>query len=209
MPDSYSSHDVVEGFLCYNLLSGGMAWRFYRDVSALLPWRSEPAMVTHGGVAPGYLQQAPPRLLAALQSACHELEGRYQGDLYAQVVALQRGEGGGAVWRWRLKTVTDELFRDGMNWGRVVVMMALGGALSREAVRTGETDQVDVIADWLEESLDSPRLRRWMGDNGGWDAFVELYESRPAVPFWTPRTVFGLVALGAAFITLGVLLTQR
>lgn len=41
------------------------------------------------------------------------------------------------------------------------------------------------------------------------DAFVELYQTRTPARFWTLGTVFGLVLLGAAFITLGVLLAQR
>ncbi|KAM4718741.1 apoptosis regulator Bcl-2-like [Anableps anableps] len=204
----YSSRDVIEGYLRYRLLDGGVAWRFpphpsHRNVSSPLPWRSEEAL------APEQLQQAPPRLLAALLSASDELEGRYPRELRGQVAALQRRGAGDGAARRSLTLVRDELFRDGVNWGRIVAMMALGGTLSAEAARSGETGRVDDIAAWMEENLESAALRGWIHDNGGWEAFVELYESSPPVTFWTLTTVFGLVLLGAAFITLGVLLAQR
>ncbi|XP_047205795.1 apoptosis regulator Bcl-2-like [Girardinichthys multiradiatus] len=206
---AYSSRDIIEGYMRYKLLDGGVAWRFpphssQRGILSPLPWRSEE------GLALDHLQQALPRLLAALQSASDELEGLYHNDLQAQVAALQlqREISGGAALR-SLTLIRDEMFRDGVNWGRIVAMMALGGALSTEAARMGETGQVDDIADWMEESLESSTLRGWIQNNGGWDAFVELYESRPPVTFWTLSTVFGLVVLGAAFITLGVLFAQR
>lgn len=193
---AYSSRDVIEGFLRYTLLEVGVAWRFPAQDSSPLPWRPEEQA-----------QQAPPRLLAALLTASRELQRRLPGNLQDQMVALLRQEGGAA--RRGPALIRDELFRDGVNWGRIVVLMALGGALSVQAVQSGAWDRVEEIADWMEESLESETLRGWIHGNGGWDAFVELYQTRTPARFWTLGTVFGLVLLGAAFITLGVLLAQR
>ncbi|XP_038139772.1 apoptosis regulator Bcl-2-like [Cyprinodon tularosa] len=200
---AYSSRDIIEGYLRCKLLDGGVAWRFPKQRHFPFPWRSE-----EGG-APGPLQLALPRLLAALRNASDELEGRYGSSLHGQVAALCHRELGGATERQSLALIRDELFRDGVNWGRIVAMMALGGALSAQAARTGETGQVDDIADWMEESLEAAALRTWIHDNGGWEAFMEMYECRPPDTFWSVRTVFGIVVLGAAFITLGLLLAQR
>ncbi|KAM4544377.1 apoptosis regulator Bcl-2-like [Fundulus diaphanus] len=202
----YSSRDVTEGFLRHKLLDRGVAWRFppppsQGDVASPVPRRPEE------GAAPD--RQPLPRLLAALQGASDELEGRYHSDLHAQVVALQQQDISGAATCRSLALIREELFRDGVNWGRIVALMALGGALSTEAAQMGQTGQVDRIAAWMEESLESETLQGWIQDNGGWEAFVELYKSRPPVTNWTPGSVFGLVVLGAAFVTLGLLLAQR
>ncbi|XP_070783988.1 apoptosis regulator Bcl-2-like [Enoplosus armatus] len=228
MAAAYNSRDIVEDYLRYKLLNNGVVWRVppprrqaggqrrhNAAASTLqLSWRSEQARTSHQGVTlEDSLQDtcaAPTRLQVVLRCAGDELERCYRGDLSAQVSMLLLCDGGGAARRRSLTAVREELFRYGVNWGRIVAMMELGGALCTEMVKTGGTWQVDDIAGWMEESLDSPPLRGWIEDNGGWDAFVELYsESRPPVSFWSLRTVFGLAVLGAAGITLGALFTQR
>ncbi|XP_071340400.1 apoptosis regulator Bcl-2-like [Trachinotus anak] len=230
MGTAYTSRDIVEDYLRYKLLNKGVAWRFppsprqpdtqhRQDEASSTASRSERARTPQRGAAPDDAQQdswlAPPRLQVALRCAGDKLERRYHGNLSAQVsVLLLCGDGGEdgsrLARRQSLMTVREELFRDGVNWGRIVALMELGGSLSAEVAKTGRPWQVDDIARWMEESLDSPLLQGWIEDNGGWDAFVELYgESRPPAGFWSLRTVFGLAVLGAAGITLGALFTQK
>ncbi|XP_022621507.1 apoptosis regulator Bcl-2-like isoform X2 [Seriola dumerili] len=216
----YTSRDIVEDFLHYKLLNKGVAWRFpppprQSGAQRVHQEASSATSRTSGrGVAPDPWS-TPPRLQVALRCAGDELECSYRGNLSAQVSALlpcRDGDGGGSrsARRQSLTVVREELFRDGVNWGRIVAMMELGGALSAEVAKTGGAWQVDDIARWMEESLDSPPLQGWIEDNGGWNAFVELYgESRPPVSFWSLKTVFGLVVLGAAGIALGALFTQK
>lgn len=154
---AYSSRDVIEGYLRYTLLDVGVAWRFPRADSSPLPWRSEEQA-----------QQAPPRLLAALLTASHELQERFPRNLQDQMVALLRQEGSGDEALRGPALIRDELFRDGVNWGRIVVMMALGGAMSVQAVQSGAWGRLEEIADWMEESLESETLQGWIHDNGGW-----------------------------------------
>lgn len=96
---------------------------------------------------------------------------------------LQCGDQSSAELRRNLTRVREELFRDGVNWGRVVTMMELGGALSADVARTGRVGQVDDIARWLEESLDSPPLQGWIEDNGGWVggflSFLDFVSHKP------------------------------
>lgn len=196
MAAAYNSRDLVEDFLRYKLLGRGVAWPQRRANDVRAP-RPDPPV-------------APPRLQAVLRSASDELERLHGNELSAQVTVLRlRGNGGGAARRRHLTAIREELFRDGVNWGRIVTMMELGGALSAAAAKSGDEGQVDDIASWMEESLDSPSLRRWIHDNGGWDAFVELYESRPTDSFWSLRTVLGLVVLGAVGVILGFLFSQK
>lgn len=103
----------------------------------------------------------------ALRRAGDKLERRYRGNLsaHASALLLRADDGGRAALRRSLAVVREELFRDGVNWGRIVAMMELGGALSAEA---GGAGQVDDIARWMEESLDSAPLQGWIEDNGGW-----------------------------------------
>ncbi|XP_029384684.1 apoptosis regulator Bcl-2-like [Echeneis naucrates] len=218
-----SSRDIVDDFLRHRLLKRGVAWRFPSPPPSRPDtqhnqslWRSEPGRRSHRSVAPVDVQQdpqlAPPQVQVALRSACDHLDFHHRGNLSAMVsvLLLLGSDSGRGALRQKLTTVREELFRDGVNWGRIVAMMEFGGALSTKAATLGRAWQVDDIATWLEESLDSPPLQEWIEDSGGWDAFVELHsESRPPVGFWSLRTVVGLIVLGAAGITLGVMFTQK
>jgi len=175
MAATYSSRDIVEDYLRYRLLSRGVAWRFpltrrasrrrrQSSASSPSPWSSETTRMSNPDVTLDNLQRAPPRLQTALRGASDELELHH--DLSAQVSALQQwGTGGSEAQRRSLTAIRDELFRDGVNWGRIVAMMMLGGALSTEVAQTGERGQLDDLVDWMEESLDSPPIRRWIEDN--------------------------------------------
>uniref|UniRef100_A0A3Q3GME7 Apoptosis regulator Bcl-2-like n=1 Tax=Labrus bergylta TaxID=56723 RepID=A0A3Q3GME7_9LABR len=103
---------------------------------------------------------------ALKRHACDDLARRYHGDLAANLSALSQQDGVEAAGLGGLTAVREELFRDGVNWGRIVAMMEVGGAVCSEAVKTGGAQQVEVIAGWMEEGLDS--LQGWIDDNGGW-----------------------------------------
>ncbi|KAM3865694.1 apoptosis regulator Bcl-2 [Diretmus argenteus] len=145
-----------------------------------------------------------------LREAGDELERLYQPDftdmshqLYLTSTTAQR----------RFTEVIDELFRDGVNWGRIIAFFEFGGTVCAECATKEEmTSQVDHIADWMTEYLNGP-LGIWIQDNGGWDAFVELYDRQRDSVFscsWPSiKTVFGLAALGAASLTIGAYLTQK
>ncbi|XP_061652331.1 apoptosis regulator Bcl-2 [Phyllopteryx taeniolatus] len=145
-----------------------------------------------------------------LREAGDELERLYQPDftemsrqLYLSSSMAQR----------RFAEVIDELFRDGVNWGRIIAFFEFGGNVCVECAAKEEmTSQVDNIAEWMTEYLNGP-LGRWIQDNGGWDAFVELYGRQRDSVFncsWPSiKTVFSLAALGAASLTIGAYLTQK
>ncbi|KAM4605591.1 apoptosis regulator Bcl-2 [Polymixia lowei] len=144
-----------------------------------------------------------------LREAGDELERLYLSDftemshrLYLTSTTAQR----------RFTEVIDELFRDGVNWGRIIAFFEFGGTVCVECAGKEMTSQVDHIAEWMTEYLNGP-LNSWIQDNGGWDAFVELYDRQRDSVFscsWPSiKTVFGLAALGAASLTIGAYLTQK
>lgn len=154
--------------------------------------------------------QTPTDIHRVLREAGDELERLYQPDftemsrqLYLTSTTAQR----------RFSEVIDELFRDGVNWGRIIAFFEFGGTVCVECASKEEmSSQVDNIAEWMTEYLNGP-LNSWIQDNGGWDAFVELYDRQRDSLFncsWPSiKTVFGLAALGAASLTIGAYLTQK
>ncbi|MGH0116137.1 UNVERIFIED_CONTAM: hypothetical protein FKN15_074778 [Acipenser sinensis] len=67
----------------------------------------------------------------------------------------------------KFESVVEELFRDGVNWGRIVAFFEFGGTMCLESVNREMTSQVDNIANWMTEYLNGP-LQNWIQENGGW-----------------------------------------
>ncbi|KFQ45967.1 Apoptosis regulator Bcl-2 [Nestor notabilis] len=86
-----------------------------------------------------------------------------------------------------------------------------GGVMCVESVNREMSPLVDSIAAWMTEYLNR-HLHNWIQDNGGWDAFVELYGNsmRPLFDFsWISlKTILSLVLVGAC-ITLGAYLGHK
>ncbi|XP_016134428.1 apoptosis regulator Bcl-2-like [Sinocyclocheilus grahami] len=107
--------------------------------------------------------------------------------------------------------VAEELFIDGVNWGRIVAFFEFGGTMCVESVNREMASQVDNIAHWMTDYLNGP-LENWIEENGGWDAFVELYsQQRDSVfhPFSYLTKVLGLAVLGLAGVTIGAFFAQK
>uniref|UniRef100_A0A3Q2YME0 BCL2 apoptosis regulator n=1 Tax=Hippocampus comes TaxID=109280 RepID=A0A3Q2YME0_HIPCM len=185
---------IVENYICHKLSKRGYAWGFGAGEEDDRSHGSDPLADIH----------------RVLREAGDELERLYQPDftemsrqLYLSSTTAQR----------RFAEVIDELFRDGVNWGRIIAFFEFGGTVCVEcATKEDMTSQVDNIAEWMTEYLNGP-LGSWIQDNGGWDAFVELYDRQRDSVFsctWPSiKTVFGLAALGAASLTIGAYLTQK
>lgn len=65
------------------------------------------------------------------------------------------------------KRVMDEVFKDGVNWGRVVGLFAFGGVLCVECAEKGLGELVPQIADWMTKYLDE-NISPWIQSQGGW-----------------------------------------
>ena len=75
--------------------------------------------------------------------------------------------------------VVNELFRDGVNWGRIVAFFSFGGALCVESVDKEMQVLVSRIATWMATYLND-HLEPWIQENGGWNTFVKLYGNNTA-----------------------------
>ncbi|XP_062841622.1 apoptosis regulator Bcl-2a [Trichomycterus rosablanca] len=188
MARPYDNRDIVEKYIYHKLLKRGYVWEFgagFEEVEVL-----------------------ERRLHRVLREAGDEIERTYQRDFAAMSDQLQFTASNA---QRRFTAVIEELFRDGVNWGRIVVFFEFGGTLCVDSVNREMAAQVDNIARWMTDYLNGP-LQNWIRDNGGWDAFVELYSQRRASAFhpWPYlKTVFGLAALGAAGVTIGALFSQK
>lgn len=63
--------------------------------------------------------------------------------------------------------IVNELYSDGVRWGRVVALFAYGGALAVHCVRREMPPLVDHIVDWISSYVDT-HLKQWIQDHGGW-----------------------------------------
>ncbi|KAK7945609.1 hypothetical protein WMY93_001337 [Mugilogobius chulae] len=221
MANDYN-RNIVEKYICHKLSKRGLAWGFREDTededtvanngSIVAP---SPALVNRRCREERLCSRPTPSdphsdIHRVLREAGDELERLYQPDftemsrqLYLTSSTAQR----------RFAEVIDELFRDGVNWGRIIAFFEFGGTVCVEcASKEDMSSQVDNIADWMTEYLNGP-LNSWIQDNGGWEAFVELYDRQRDSVFscsWPSiKTVFGLAAIGAASLTIGAYLSQK
>lgn len=63
--------------------------------------------------------------------------------------------------------VVQELFSDGVNWGRIVALFGFGGALAVDCFNRGMPQLVDSIVDWVSTYIDN-NLDQWINSNNGW-----------------------------------------
>uniref|UniRef100_H2MQI3 BCL2 apoptosis regulator n=1 Tax=Oryzias latipes TaxID=8090 RepID=H2MQI3_ORYLA len=185
-----SNRSIVEKYICHKLSKRGYVC----------------------GLNGGQRENASsPRLIrAVLREAGDELERLYQRDFTEMSRQLYLTS---TTAKTRFAEVIDELFRDGVNWGRIIAFFEFGGTVCVECASNEEmSTQVASIAEWMTEYLNGP-LNSWIEENGGWDAFVELYDRQKETVFtcyWPSiKTVFGLAALGAASLTIGAYLAQK
>ncbi|XP_061075320.1 bcl-2-like protein 1 [Conger conger] len=117
----------------------------------------------------------PPRDLGpvktALRDSANEFELRYSrafSDLSSQLHITP------ATAYQSFESVMNEVFRDGVNWGRVVGLFAFGGALCVECVEKEMSPLVARIADWMTVYLDN-HIQPWIQLQGGWGRFAEIF----------------------------------
>lgn len=173
------------------------------------PARTSPpppaAPAAAGGPA---LSPVPPVVHLTLRQAGDDFSRRYRRDFAEMSSQLHLTP---FTARGRFATVVEELFRDGVNWGRIVAFFEFGGVMCVESVNREMSPLVDNIALWMTEYLNR-HLHTWIQDNGGWDAFVELYgpNMRPLFDFsWLSLKALLSLALVGACITLGAYLGHK
>ncbi|XP_062382372.1 apoptosis regulator Bcl-2 [Sardina pilchardus] len=220
----YDNRNIVEKYIHYKLTKRGIAWEFHTTDeidSSTNGLKDAPTSVTRRCHATSAEEDSAPlkgrvstydehvALHRVLREAGDELERLYQPDFAEMSMQLHLTS---ITAHRRFTAVVDELFRDGVNWGRIIAFFEFGGTVCVECVNKEMTSQVDNIAGWMTEYLNGP-LQAWIQENGGWEAFVELYGRQKESVFrssWPSIvTIFGLAALGAMGLTLGAYLVQK
>ncbi|KAK3567819.1 hypothetical protein QTP86_026739 [Hemibagrus guttatus] len=142
---------LVEKYLNHKLSKNGHAREFHRwHASSLDEPESARRAALHG----------------ALREAGDELEMFHRPD-FAEMAKRLRATPVGTEQR-RFAAVADELFRDGVNWGRVVAFFEFGAVVCvHGASDTERSACAENVARWMSEYLSGP-LNGWIQENGGW-----------------------------------------
>uniref|UniRef100_UPI00398E774D bcl-2-like protein 1 isoform X2 n=1 Tax=Pristiophorus japonicus TaxID=55135 RepID=UPI00398E774D len=156
----YSSGELVRDFLRYKLSQRGhsMSRLCEHDGAAGLGPQPNPGAADWSG------RPEAERACQALRDAAEEFELRYRrafSDLSAQLRVTPD-----TAYR-RFEQVVGELFRDGVNWGRLVAFFCFGAALSVESAEKEMGALVPRIARWMSTYLES-NLEPWIRQHGGW-----------------------------------------
>ncbi|XP_053555966.1 LOW QUALITY PROTEIN: bcl-2-like protein 1 [Bombina bombina] len=178
--------DLVQNFVCHKLSQKGFSWSCCRDPvpEALSNGTSrEPAASTEQGVQ----NTVEHHVQLALQDASEEFELRYQRafcDLTSQLHITQDTA------YQSFEQVVGELFRDGINWGRIVAFFSFGGALCVESANKEMKTLLPMIVQWMSAYLDT-HLAPWIQEHGGWETFVSLYGNNAAAESRKSQESFG------------------
>lgn len=65
------------------------------------------------------------------------------------------------------RTVADEIFSTGINWGRIVVLYCFAAEVAVFCSRN-DIDIVDDVVRWLSEYVSERTLTEWIRKSGGW-----------------------------------------
>lgn len=138
---------------------------------------------TFNGMSPGTPPASPLRqqrlpsttsldaVKEALRDSANEFELRYArafSDLHNQLHITP------ATAYQSFENVMDEVFRDGVNWGRIVGLFAFGGALCVECMEKEMSPLVGRIIEWMTVYLDN-HIQPWIQSQGGWERFAEIF----------------------------------
>uniref|UniRef100_A0A3Q3J5K3 Uncharacterized protein n=1 Tax=Monopterus albus TaxID=43700 RepID=A0A3Q3J5K3_MONAL len=162
---SYSHRELVEFYISYKLSQRNYSTSLLRPENAggrTEGDRTNPATTNGLGIE---------AVKAALRDSADEFELRFTqafSDLSSQLVITPDTAYNS------FKSVMDEVFKDGVNWGRIVGLFAFGGALCVECVEKNMSELVSRIADWMTMYLDE-HISPWIQNQGGWDCFAEIF----------------------------------
>uniref|UniRef100_A0A3B3TFR4 Bcl-2-like protein 1 n=1 Tax=Paramormyrops kingsleyae TaxID=1676925 RepID=A0A3B3TFR4_9TELE len=185
---SYSNRELVEYFVSYKLAqknysiahiiqdeadeqTGGGEGEAAGAVAHANGSVSSGNSVGQGAPLEGATPQGLEAVKEALRLSANEFEFRYQrafSDLSSQLHITP------ATAYQSFESVMNEVFRDGVNWGRVVGLFAFGGALCVECVEKEMSPLVGHIVDWMTVYLDN-HIQPWIQTQGGWDRFAEIF----------------------------------
>lgn len=140
----------------------------------------------------------------ALRDSANEFELRYNrafSDLSTQLHITPD-----TVYQ-SFESVMDEVFRDGVNWGRVVGLFAFGGALCVECVEKEMSPLVARIAEWMTVYLDN-HIQPWIQEQGGWECFAKIFGQDAGAESRRAQESFRKWLLAGVTLVIGVVVSS-
>ncbi|NP_001274311.1 uncharacterized protein LOC100215682 [Hydra vulgaris] len=72
-------------------------------------------------------------------------------------------------------TIAEEIFSDGINWGRIIVLYAFAGKIAEHCRKSNDEQIIDKIALWVAGFV--AKKSSWIRDSGrGWNGFIENFD---------------------------------
>ncbi|XP_010222578.1 PREDICTED: bcl-2-like protein 1 [Tinamus guttatus] len=179
---SNSNRELVIDFVSYKLSQKGYSWsQLQEEDENRTDFAGEPEM---DGVLNGSPSWHPPGSHIVNGAALHRSSPEAHGVVPAADVRQALKEAGDEFERGfsdlpsqlhitpgtayqSFEQVVNELFRDGVNWGRIVAFFSFGGALCVESVDKEMRVLVGRIVAWMTTYL-TDHLDPWIQENGGW-----------------------------------------
>uniref|UniRef100_A0A4W2F845 Bcl-2-like protein 1 n=1 Tax=Bos indicus x Bos taurus TaxID=30522 RepID=A0A4W2F845_BOBOX len=182
---SQSNRELVVDFLSYKLSQKGYSWSQFsvrygnpQWISGNPSWHLADSPTVNG--ATGHSRSLDARKMIpmttvkqALREASNEFKLRYQ-QTFSDLMSQLRITPGTACQSF--EQVINELFRDRVKWGHVVAFFSFSGTLCMKSI----DKEIHVLVSQVTTSTATylnNHLKPWIQENGGWDTFVELYES--------------------------------
>lgn len=178
---SYSNRELVEFYISYKLSQRNYSKSLLRPEVAGERTEKSSSTASNGLLVnsrdgrPG--KSWPPRgdieaVKSALKDSADEFELLYTQSF--SHLSLQLRVTPDTVYH-SFKSVLDELFKDGVNWGCVVGLFAFGGVLCVQCVERDMNQLVSRIADWMTVYLDE-HISPWIESQGGWVSLLGCVE---------------------------------
>uniref|UniRef100_A0A8C4IRU9 Bcl-2-like protein 1 n=1 Tax=Dicentrarchus labrax TaxID=13489 RepID=A0A8C4IRU9_DICLA len=204
---SYSNRELVEFFISYKLSQRNHPTSLLRPENAGERTEGDKA---NSAARNGLLASADIEAVkAALRDSADEFELLFTqafSDLSSQIDITPDTA------YHSFKSVMDEVFKDGVNWGRIVGLFAFGGVLCVECVEKDMSELVSRIADWMTMYLDE-HISPWIQSQGGWDCFAEVFGRDAAAEARRSReTLSRWLLIGVALLmgaVVGVLIAKK
>ena len=76
--------------------------------------------------------------------------------------------------------IADEVFREGINWGRIVSLYCFAGVLA-VSLRDNHISDGEDVARWLSEYMCRKEMAEWIAKAGGWNGFCEFFKISPGI----------------------------
>lgn len=122
-----------------------------------------------------------------------DIQRRYQTEFDEMIKALD-GELTDAETSFdTFRRVAMRLFRDGINWGRVVALFLFGYRIAVEKISHGVSGFVRQVVNWICRFLVLNNITRWIADHGGWRSATHMAIQTLDWPLF-----IGLVTLAAS-----------